>query len=41
MEQWTEIRWRVLVEGVSRRQLQRETGLHWKTLQHSEPPGYQ
>ena len=44
MEQWTEIRRRVLVEGVSRRQVQGETGLHWKTLQkilgHSEPPGY-
>jgi len=34
----------VLVEGVSRRQVQRETGLHWKTLkkilEHSAPPGY-
>lgn len=44
MEQWNEIRRRVLVEGVSRRQVMRETGLHWKTLgkilQHSEPPGY-
>ena len=32
MEQWNEIRRRVLVEGVSRRQVQRETGMHWKTL---------
>jgi transposase len=44
MDQWNEIRRRVLVEGVSRRQVQRETGLHWKTLkkilEHSEPPGY-
>lgn len=44
MDQWNEIRRRVLVEGVSRRQVQRETGLHWKTLTkilgHSEPPGY-
>ena len=44
MEDWTEIRRRVLVEGVSRRQILRETGMHWKTLQkmlaHSEPPGY-
>ncbi len=44
MEQWHEIRRRVLVEGVSRRQIQRETGLHWKTLKkilrHSLPPGY-
>ena len=45
MEQWTEIRRRVLVEGVSRRQILRETGLHWRTLkkilEHPEPPGYQ
>ena len=44
MEQWNEIRRRVLVEGISRRQVQRETGLHWKTLkkmlEHSAPPGY-
>ena len=45
MEEWTEIRRRVLVEGVSRRQILRETGMHWRTLKkilkHSEPPGYQ
>ena len=44
MEQWTEIRRRVLVEGISRRQILRETGLHWQTLKkildHSGPPGY-
>src|ERR1039457_4114917 len=44
MEQWTEIRRRVLVEGVSKRQILRETGMHWSTLQkiltHSVPPGY-
>lgn len=44
MEQWNEIRRRILVEGVSRRQVQRETGMHWKTLkkvlEHSKPPGY-
>ncbi len=44
MEQWNEIRRRVLVQGVSRRQVQRETGMHWKTLkkvlEHSKPPGY-
>jgi transposase len=44
MEQWSEIRRRVLVEQVSQRQILRETGMHWKTLQkilqHSEPPGY-
>ena len=41
---WTEICRRVLVEGVSRRQILRETGMHRKTLkkilEHSEPPGY-
>jgi transposase len=45
MENWSEIRRRVLVEGVSRRQILRETGMHWRTLRkmlkHSEPPGYQ
>ena len=44
MEDWTEIRRRVLVEGVSRRQILRETGMHRQTLkkilEHSEPPGY-
>jgi len=44
MEQWAEIRRRVLVEGVSKRQILRETGMHWTTLEkmlgHSEPPGY-
>ena len=44
MLQWTEIRRRVLVDGVSKRQILRETGMHWTTLekilQHSEPPGY-
>ena len=44
MEQWSELRRRVLVEGVSRRQVMRETGMHWRTLAkilaHSEPPGY-
>jgi len=45
MEQWLEIRKRVLREGVSKRQILRETGMHWTTLekilQHSSPPGYQ
>ena len=44
MEDWADIRQRVLVEGVSRRQILRETGMHWKTLKkilsNSEPPGY-
>ena len=44
MEEWSEIRRRVLVEGVSRRQVLRETGMHWRTLAkilgNSQPPGY-
>jgi transposase len=45
MEQWNEIRHRVLVKGQSKRSVCKEFGLHWETLQkileHSEPPGYQ
>jgi transposase len=45
MEQWTDIRHRVLACGVSKRAILKETGMHWKTLErvlsHSEPPGYQ
>jgi transposase len=44
MEQWAAIRRRVLQEGVSKRQILRETGMHWTTLAkilaHSQPPGY-
>jgi transposase len=44
MEQWAEIRRRVLAEGVSKRQILRETGMHWETLEkileYPEPPGY-
>jgi len=44
MEDWSEIRRRVLVEGVSRRQILGEPKLHWlilkKILEHGEPPGY-
>ena len=44
MEQWADIRRRVLQEGVSKRQILRETGMHWLTLDkiltHSRPPGY-
>ena len=44
MEQWESIRRRVLVLGVSKRQILRETGMHWTTLEkilaHSSPPGY-
>ena len=45
MDDWVTIRRRVLVEGVSKRQILRETGMHWTTLEkmlaYSEPPGYQ
>jgi len=45
MDQWIEIRQRVLRQGVSKRQILRETGMHWKTLEkilhNSLPPGYQ
>ena len=44
MEKWAGIRRDVLVDGKSKRQVQRETGLAWKTLEkvltHSSPPGY-
>jgi len=45
MEQWERIRYRVFREGVSKRQILRETGMHWQTLEkilrHPQPPGYQ
>ena len=44
MNDWTEIRRRVLVAGVSWRQILRETGMPRQTLkqilEHREPPGY-
>ena len=44
MHWWTDIRRRVLVENVSKRQIMRETGIHWKTLEkilsNPQPPGY-
>src|SRR6476619_6349248 len=44
MENWAEIRRRVLVDGLSRRAACREYGIHFKTLRkiltHPEPPGY-
>jgi transposase len=44
MENWAEIRRRVLVDGQSKRSVCREFEIHWDTLQkilhHSEPPGY-
>ena len=33
MEQWSEIRRKVLVEGVSKRQICREYGVGWRTLE--------
>lgn len=44
MEMWRDIRRRILVEGEAKRQICREYGIHFRTLQkileHSEPPGY-
>ena len=44
MEKWTEIRFRHEREGVSKREILRDTGMHWTTLEkileHNEPPGY-
>lgn len=44
MDQWADIRRRVLVEGVAKRAILRETGLHHSTLKkiltNPEPPGY-
>jgi transposase len=44
MEMWRDIRRRILVEGESKRQICREYGIHFQTLQkiltHPEPPGY-
>jgi transposase len=44
MENWAEIRRRVLVDGLTKRAACREYGIHWDTLrkilEHPEPPGY-
>jgi transposase len=44
MENWAEIRRRVLVDGLSKRAACRGYAIHWDTLQkilgHPEPPGY-
>jgi len=44
MDQWNEIRQRVIRDGVSRRTIARETGLHHSTIkkivENSAPPGY-
>ncbi len=45
MQQWTDVRRAVLVEGISKRQACRRFGIHWQTLQrileHPGPPGDQ
>ncbi len=40
MEEWLEIHRRVLREGVSKRQILRDTGIHWKVLERilKHPP---
>jgi transposase len=44
MEQWAEIRRRVLTNEISKREACRQYDIHWLTLQkilaHEEPPGY-
>src|ERR1019366_1759579 len=44
MQQWTEIRRKVLVEGVARRAICRDYGIGWRALDKilslPEPPGY-
>src|SRR5512147_596764 len=44
METWSEIRRRVLVDGLSQRAACRAYDIHWDTLKkilgHPEPPGY-
>ena len=44
MEQWTEIRRRVLTGEMSKREACRQYEIHWQTLKkiltHEEPPGY-
>ena len=44
MDRWADIRVRVLNGKASKREILRETGMHWTTLEkilrHSEPPGY-
>jgi transposase len=44
MQWWTDIRRQVLVAGVSKREVLRQEGMHWTTLEkvltHSAPPGY-
>lgn len=45
MEEWTDVRRAVLVDGISKRAACRKFGIHWDTLtrilRHASPPGYQ
>lgn len=44
MQEWTDVRRRVLVDGASKRSVQAEYGIGWRTLkkmlENPEPPGY-
>src|SRR3954447_24959864 len=44
MQEWSEIRRRVMVDGESKRSVRERFGIHWSTLEkilrHPEPPGY-
>jgi transposase len=44
MNRWMEIRRKVLVEGISKRQVMADEGIHWETLKkilaNGNPPGY-
>ena len=44
MHKWTDIRRRILVNGETKRSVQRAYGIHWSTLNkvlsNTEPPGY-
>lgn len=45
MQEWSEIRRKVLAQGASKRSIRRDYGVGWETLQkilaNEEPPGYQ
>ena len=44
MDEWSEIRRRVLTREISQREACKQSRIHWKTLKkilaHEEPPGY-
>lgn len=45
VKQWQQIRRLILIDGVSKRRVMREIGIHWSTLMrilsNPTPPGYQ